>query len=259
MPDDVQPAEGQGADGTDSGLYDLDSVDPEIRDQLTPHLKAIEGNVTKKFQEAAEERKQWQPYEELGLKDMNPEAVKQLLDFAQLAQNPEQFAQWWKTAGEEMDLFEKDELDLEDLEDLDKEKIQELVEKQVSEKLNPIQEKIQTQEQERLAQKAEAEIASKLEGIRKDNPDLPEGAEDMIVRLAYSYADEEADAVAKGFEDYQSLIGQGEKSLFEKKAQQPTPAEGPGAASTSPEKITSFSDPRLTEMATERLRKSLSS
>lgn len=249
----------QGTETADSGYAQyLDSVPPEIREQVEPLFKEFDGNVTKRFQEHAEYRKAWEPYEELGLKDVDPESVRQLLEFAQFAQNPEQFDQWLKAAAEERGLFSNgnEELGLEEVEDLSPEKVQELIAEQVAERLNPIQEKLQAQEQERLEQEASKEITSKLEGIRKDNPNLPEGAEDVIIRLAYSYADEDGDPVAKGFEEYKTLIGQGEKGLFDQKSSQPQPPEGPGAASTSDEKITSFNDPRLKAMAAERMRRS---
>lgn len=264
MADDaVQPADaGQGsAEATDSGLYDLDSVAPEMRDALEPHLKAIEANATKKFQEAADYRKGWAPYEELGIKDVPPETLQGLLGFLQVANDPEQFAEWWKAAGEEQGLFDQvqsqtDDFDFEDVDELSTDKIKELISEAVSENISPLQEKLQAQEQERQQAEANAEITQQLEQIRADNPNLPEGAEDAIVRLAFSYADEDPNPIEKGFADYQSLIGQGEKSLFEKKAGQPAPPEGPGAASTADEKITSFGDPRLKAMAMERMKNS---
>lgn len=248
MADDVQSPDGdQGSDATDSGLYDLDSVAPEIREALEPHLKGIEANAGKKFQEAAEYRKGWAPYEELGVKDVPPETLQGLLGFLNVANDPEQFAEWWKAAGEEQGLFDQqtDDLGLEDVDDLSTDKIQELIAQEISKNISPLQEQLQAQESERQQQEANTEITQQLEQIRADNPDLPEGAEDAIVRLAFSYADEDQNPIEKGFNDYQSLIGQGEKGLFEKKASQPQPPEGPGAASTADEKLTSFGDPRL--------------
>jgi hypothetical protein len=258
MADDVQPADaGQGDATTDSGLYDLDSVAPEIRDAVAPHLKAIEGNVTKKFQEAADYRKQWSPYEEVGIKDVPPETLQELLAFAKMASDPtqsDQFNEWLKTAAEERGLMGEsvDDSDLE-VGEMSPDKIQELIAEKVSEALKPIEERTQQQEQQRLEQEASQEITSQLEQIRKDNPDLPEGAENAIVRLAYSYADEDKDPIGKGFAEYQELIGMGEKGLFAKKAGQPQTPEGPGAADTSPEKISSFGDPRLKQAALAKL------
>lgn len=272
MADDVQsPAGDQGAETTDSGLYDLDSVAPELRDQFVPHLKAIEGNVTKKFQEAAEYKKQWQPYEELGLSDIKPEELQGLLEFAKNANDPEWFANWWKTAGTEQGLFEQaapetDDLGLED--DLSPEKVQELIEKGVAERLSPIEKTLQEQEQARRVEQANEEITAAFSKIEADNASLFEGksaeekeqVQEAINRLAYSYSDDSSlsveEMLTKGLEDYKSFIGQGEKGLFEKKAEQPQAPEGPGAASTSPDKIASFDDPRLKAAGLERLKQS---
>lgn len=273
MSDDVQPAEteGQGDATTDSGLYDLDSVAPELREQIVPHLKAIEGNATKKFQEAAEYRKQWQPFEEIGVNSMDPAELKQLLDFANMAKDPEQFTNWWKAAGDENGLFEKfgsqetDDLDDEEFEDLSEEKIRELVEKQVAEKLSPIEQSLLEKENESKEAQANEEIASVMTKIRSDHADLFEGdekeqqkVEQRIARLAYSYSDDSsltaAEMIQKGFEDYLDMRGQGEKALFAQKSTQPKPPEGAGQADTSPEKIASFDDPRFRQAAEEKLR-----
>ncbi len=269
---DVQSPGGDQGDtaATDSGLYDLDSVAPEVREQLVPHLKAIEGNATKKFQEAAEYRKQWQPYEELGLTDIQPEQLQGLLEFAKNANDPEWFSKWWTDAGKELGLHPddtgSDDLGLEDAEDLSPEKIQELVAEAVSEKLSPIEQTLQEQEQARKVEAANEEIDAALSKIESDNAQLFGGdaeqkqkVQEAINRLAYSYADDSSlsveEMIHKGFDDYKSLIGQGEKGLFDKKVEQPQTPEGPGATSTSPEKIASFDDPRLMAQAKERLKK----
>lgn len=256
MAEEAAAATEGAAEESANGLYDLNEVPEDVREHVVPHLKAMEGGITKKFQEAAEFRKGWEPYEEMGLRDMQPEAVKQLLDFAQMANDPTQFDEWLKSAAEERGLLggngSEDELGLEELESLSPEKVKELVEEQTK----PIQDTLQQQQQAAAVAEAEQGIEAQLEQIRKDNPDLPENAEDAIVKLAYAYADEpNVDPIEKGFEDYQSLIGQGEKGLFEKKAAQPAPAEGAGAPATGDEKITSFSDPRLEARVAEKIRK----
>jgi hypothetical protein len=261
MADEATVAPEQGTEGADSGadLYNLDSVEnPEVRQQLEPHVKAIQSNVEKKFREAADYRKGWQPYEEMGLQDMQPDQLKQLLDFASMANDPTQFDEWLKTAAEERGLLNGvsgDDLDLEDVEEMSPEKIEELVAKQTQ----PIKEALENQSREQAIAGAEEEVQTSLQGIRKDNPDLPENAEDAIEQLAYRYTDEPnmsaSEIIAKGFEDYQNLIGQGEKGLFEQKANQPAPAEGPAAAAMGDEKITSFNDPKLRARVLEKIEK----
>lgn len=77
----VQP-NGQGPDVTETGLYDLSTVPEELRDSVAPILKEIEGNATKKFQQHADFRRQWEPYEELGIHELDPEGLGNLLEFA---------------------------------------------------------------------------------------------------------------------------------------------------------------------------------
>lgn len=272
---DAQPAgdgESQGDATTDSGLYDLDSVAPEVRELLEPHIKAMNGNVEKKFREAADYRKGWAPYEETGIKDLDPDSLKGLLEFAQMANDPEQFSQWWKKAGEEQDLFEKfnpseeDDLDLGLEDDLSPEKVQELIEKQVAERIGPIEQTLQQQEQQSKADTATKEVADAMTAIRRDNAALFEGDEEQqnsveqrIARLAYSYSDESSlspeEMIQKGFEDYKDMIGAGEKGLFQQKANQPKPPEGAGGADTSPEKLSNeWNDPARKAIALQRLK-----
>jgi hypothetical protein len=276
MADDVQsPAGDQGAGTTDSGYAQyLDSVAPEIREQVEPLFKEFDGNVTKKFQEHAEYRKGWAPFEELGVNELDPQQLKGLLDFANLAKNPEQFSQWWKAAGEEMGLFEKFTAETEGdglsgLEDLSKEEIAELIDQKVAEKLGPVEQTVQQEKEDRMAAQANDEVAKAMEAIRSGNSQLFEGededhqgkVEQRIARLAYAYSEDPklspAEMIQKGFEDYQEMIGQskaeGEAGLFAEKANQPKPPEGPGGADMSPEKITSF-DQHFQDAAVAKLK-----
>jgi hypothetical protein len=266
MADDVQPADaGQGADGTDSGYAQyLDSVAPEIREQVEPLFKEFDGNVTKKFQEHAEYRKGWQPYEELGLRDVPPEQLQQLLSFAQMATDEGQFDEWLTNVATERGLLggeeeAGDELGLGLDEDL-MSKLEERLTGKVSELISPLQERFEQQDQQQLVDQTEAEIGGTLDALLAEHKNLPEGAAEGVKSLAYRYAEEPGlsakEVIEKGFSDYLDLIGQGEKALFTKKSDQPSTPEGPGAASTAPEKITSFDDPRLKQQAREILKNS---
>jgi hypothetical protein len=52
-------AEGQGGG---LGLYDLTTVPEHLRPVVEPLLKKVEANVTQRFQEHADFRKQWEPF-----------------------------------------------------------------------------------------------------------------------------------------------------------------------------------------------------
>lgn len=259
MADEPQsPAGDQGPATTDSGYAQyLDSVAPEIREQVEPLFKEFDGNVTKKFQEHAEYRKGWTPYEELGIKDVPPEQLQELLAFAQMANDPQRFDQWLQSQATERGLLQEQRDSDFDLED---NSVEDRLLEKVAELINPLKEQLSEQSQAKLVESAEAEINGVLSSILSDHKDLPESARDAIEALAYRYTDEPGlsgkEVVEKGFADYQSLLGQGEKGLFVKKAQQPGTPEGEGPASTADEKITTFGDPRLKAQARERFKQS---
>lgn len=279
MADDaVQPAdagESQGdATATDSGLYDLDSVAPDVRELLEPHIKAINGNVEKKFRESADYKKQWTPYEELGLTDVPPDEVQGLLEFAKLANDPEQFNQWLTEQGQARGLFdqhqENDDLDLDSLEDESSpEKIEERITQKLTEELSPFKEFMEQVQAEQQRSKAETVVESAFGKAKEQFPEVfageskeQEEATQFIVDIASGRVDDESspqdvdEAVLGATQAYLKAVGMGEKGLFKNKAEQPPTPEGPGAASTSPEKSTSFGDPRLKASAIEIMKNS---
>ena len=256
MPDEATPNGDQPEGGGDAsgGLYDLASVPEDLRPHVEPHLKAIEANITKKLQENAESLKRWEPYEELGIGDINPEALQQLLDFAEMTQDDARFKEWFTETGERMGLLnqeEPDDLDLDLEDDLTPEKIEQLIAKAVSENIEPVKQSLQEREAKEAEQAATQEITETLSKLKAEHGDDIDT--DAILQLAYAYADEDPDnAITRGFEDYQRLVGKGEAGLFAKKVSQPEAPEGPGRASNAPDKITSFDQAKAA--ALDRLR-----
>jgi hypothetical protein len=95
----VQPDGGEGGAGPEANgsneLFDLNSVPEELRQYVDPIVKQIQGNVTQRFQEHADFRKQWEPLSQIeGLQDTPPERLQDLLQFNQIASDPEQFDGW---------------------------------------------------------------------------------------------------------------------------------------------------------------------
>lgn len=250
MAEEAQSESPEAPDQGDSGLHDLSTFSDEIRPQVESLLKEIEGNTTRKFQQASEYKKQWEPYEELGLNEYQPEQIQQLLEFAKIAGDQDAFAEWWKNAGEELGLSAGDDPeDDADLGELSQQEINAMIERSVAEKLAPIQEKETAREQEARISEAEAEIRDQLDKIKADHPNVDE---DMILRLAYTYEDDD-DPISKGFEDYQKLLGQGESGLFEQKVNQPKPSESGGAPASTPPIIDSYD--KAEEFGRERMRR----
>lgn len=244
--------EGQGEEGT-GGLYDLSSVPEDLRQFVEPHLKAMEGNATRRFQQYSEQLNSWKPYEELGIQDVDPGQLQQLLDFAQLAQDEEQFAEWWRGVGERLGLMDEGapEGEIEDDlfgEDLTPERVKELVAEAVAEATQPLTERFTQSEQERAEAEALTGIQAQLQEIREEHGDDIDT--DAILRFAYTYAEDDPDnAIDRGLQDYLKLIGKGEAGLFADKSGQPKPVEGAGSADTSPEPIVSFEDAKKAGIA----------
>ena len=80
---DVQPS-GQGDEvATETGLYDLSTVPEDQRGYVEPILKEIERNTNAKFRQHAADRQTWEPYEALGVTDLDPEGLGALIGFAE--------------------------------------------------------------------------------------------------------------------------------------------------------------------------------
>lgn len=258
---EVQPTpevtdEGQGQES--SGLYDLSSIPEQLRPAVEPAFKQWEANVTKKFQDHAEYRKGWEPYEQLGVNNVDPEQLEQLLAFNELAADPEQFDEWLYNAAQErglLDAMQNEESSESDpygglfgdepSEGLNEEKIQQMI----AEQLGPLQEQAQAQQQQAALQEATDLIQSELDALHKEHGDFPD---EIVCQLAMGYDGPEG--IKQAFKDYQTIVAQAERGVVESKLAEPSVPERGGAADTSAPEIKSWDDAR--EAALTRLRQS---
>jgi hypothetical protein len=95
----VQPEQGQGEGGGGGGApyqeYLERIQDEEARGIAEEGFKSFDANVAKKFSEHASYRKGWAPYEELGLREQDPQVVGWAMQLAQAAQtDPQAFYEW---------------------------------------------------------------------------------------------------------------------------------------------------------------------
>lgn len=243
-------------DATQNELYDLSSVPEEYRGYVSDVVKEIQGNVTKRFQESSEYKKQWEPYESVGITDLEPQQVEQLVQFAQLANDPELFKEWWEEVGDELGFTDSlEEFDDDDDEDFDEDDdedfdIEELIESAVQERIAPLLQQQAQQEQEQLLSEVNQEIESSLEALREEHGEFDE---QVVLKLALAH-DESDDPIADGFKDYLGLISNTERKTIEGKRNAPKPPEGPGTPNTNGESPTDFRS--ATEIAKERMRAS---
>lgn len=250
----AQPGVGDGAaaqqdQGLQGGMpWDLNDVPEELRGYVADQLKRIEGGVTQRFQEAAEFRRQMEPFSPLaeieGLSEVPPEDLAGLVEFHQMAQDPEAFEQWWEQIGNELGLFDGDEGGAEGAEgngDQPPAWAQGLVER-----LDALEGGLNERTQTDAERDALAEIESEMAQVRKDNADLPwdneeAAVEDRILQLAMSYGDD-PEAITKGLADYRAITGAGQAALVEAAEHGPQPALAGGNGNTAPEEVKGFDD-----------------
>lgn len=255
----VQPegggeAAGEGQ-GESSGFYQeyLNQVPEDYRAHVEPYLKNIETNANKRFSEHADYKKQWEPYEELGLTDYEPDSIQELIQFAEVLQNPEQFKEWFLSAGQQTGILDEllgsdgDDEDYEDYDtdddDLDPEAVQQFFDQMLEQKLAPILEKQYESDYQEQVEQAESQIDEQLDSLASQHSvELDEDSRKMICQFAYAYSDQEgADPIAMGFADWAKYTGQIEQGTVERKVNQPPPAEGESRPNTTPQAIKTFS------------------
>lgn len=254
---DVQPTgENPGASqggASQNGLYDLTAVPEHLREAVSPILKDIEGNVTKKLMEAADFRKTWEPYSELGITDVDPEELSELLAFRELAQDPDQFRQWYDQVGSELGFSNQEQgqedLDLgDDFGMVSKSDVEQMVQERLQEALAPFQQQIQEQQFEKAVQTELETIEKELDGLQEEHGDFDR---EKVLRLAAAYGDEK-DAIQRGYQDYMDIVSGAQKNLVSDKLGQPSTPENGGVPNTAPQPVTDFNKAR--QMAKERIR-----
>lgn len=262
-PSPVQPDGQGGEENVASGLYDLEAAPPEHRPFLESELKKIEGNVTKRFQEAKEFRDQWSPYAELGINDIPVERMQELVQFNELTADPEAFDNWLRYmagergilngegAGAETD-EDPDDDDEEgfDLEGLLEERLGALLD----ERLGPLQQGLHQQQQEQAVAQAGEQVEQELNGLaEKHSVQLDDEARQAVFALALPFAEDQPDdAMRLGFERYLQLTGNAQRALVESKVTQPQAAVEGGRPNSAPDEIHGFKDAKAA--ALERMR-----
>jgi hypothetical protein len=253
---EVQPHESveQGQGQESSGLYDLSSIPEPLRPAVEPAFKQWEANVTKKFQEHADYRKTWQPYEQLGLSNVQPEQLQELLSFNELASDPDQFDAWLRHTAQERGLFEQQQQpQSEDPyaglfdEDSQNQLTPESIQQMIAEQIGPLYEQAQAQQEQDAIRSATEAIQSELDSLHEKHGDFPD---EIICQLAMAY--DGPHGIGQAFQDYQNIIAQTERGVVENKLAEPSVPERGGMANTPPPEIKTWEQAR--EAAIARLR-----
>lgn len=244
----------------------LDAV-PQGQEAVEAALKKVEGSVTQRFQEAADFRKQWEPFSELGLADMPVEKVGQALTLSQLLEDPTQvkelvgdpeaFEAWWSALGDQMGFFEEEPGNAGGEQPQAEAEIpawaQQLVDSvgELKQGYDAIQQERQESVQRETAQQAEQRVTEEIQQIVTEHS-LDDEDKQAVLELAHGYAQAgHEDAIARGFQRFQQIRGKSEGDLVRRKTDQPETPETGGQAATAPTAPRSFRDAK--QRAAERL------
>lgn len=234
-PSAVQP-EGQGQPDAQTGLYDLSTVPEEYRSEVERIAKDIDRNANAKFQEHAEYRKSWEPYEKLGVNTVDPEGLSALMEFAQAISDPE-------TARDAIqNLAQALEIDLGAVPDEPGEP--DLVEQLRSEIAELKQQYTGDKEQQELAAlRTQAETAYRAEYAEVEQlngkPFSPE-EKTQLIGLAKRFQLDHDEPIKAAYQLIQSISGSAEAALVKAQPTPPAPAEAGGRASSVVQPVDDF-------------------
>ena len=237
MPDDVQPQEGQGTEGTESP-YDsyLQSVPPEAKEAAEQWFRDTSKGLDAKLQEAAQLRNTLGPYKDVDLSGYDPEDLSQLLAWhQQVTANPDTFKEWLTREAQEAGITPAEEEQLEQAEEsgeLTREQIQQLIQQTAEERLGPVQAQV-TALEEREAVNEESQAIDKAFGeIQNENKlELTKDQRAVILDLGMPLAlDEKGNElpmgdsswVKAGFDRWREIQSAGQRLFVEEKAAQPS-------------------------------------
>lgn len=223
----------------------IQSAPEDLRDAASQLAPVWDKYVQAKFQEAADFRKQYE-----NLDDISPEELQDYQAFKELQADPQKLLEWhnqWDAVlrAQHPELFADD---AEYPYEPDETPRADPRYNQLEQQLQAQQDWIAGQEAERMQREASDYVAGELEKIKTDAPYLTDQDLDDICALANRYVPDNPneappeDLLQRGFKDFQALVGRTERSLFDKKTDQPTPAQRGGRPDTSVKAVTDFDE-----------------
>jgi hypothetical protein len=247
--DAVRPDEGEGGGGEGNPLYAeyLDRIPEESRGVAEEAFKAFDANTTKRFQEAAEYKQQWQPYEEAGINSIDPELAKWAVQFANSLDNPDAIHEWFRDVyapqygidlnpqqQQQQDQFAGGEFEYED----PTAKLQQQIE-QLQQQIEGHTSWQQQQEQQAAVAEAHKFIQGQMDEIASKNPaEFDDTAREYVEVFAGRYIDSDPrNAVPKAWKDYQALRNTLSKQALQEKVDQGTGAESGGVPDGAPDEV----------------------
>lgn len=275
----AQPQEGQDGGGGGNPAYAeyLERItDDDARGVAEEAFKAWDANYQRTSQEAADYRKTWEPYEQLGVSQVDPEALQWSIQLGQLAQDPQAFQEWFQNQyaqangltpqeAQQQQQYGQEDGGFYDPAQQQQQQFEQLLQEKlgpVSQQLEQFQQWQQQLEDGAREQQIKDQIDHEIQALQSQHADsIPEKIReqfpDLIERFAMKYAEPGSDpkqVIAKAWGDMQTFMNAADMAALQSKAGAPGPAEGGGVPDVNPEKFKSIMDPRVQEQAKEFLR-----
>jgi DNA-binding transcriptional MerR regulator len=235
MADDVQPAEGQGDEGSGSP-YDsyLQSVPEEAKEAAEKWFSDTSKGLDAKLQEAAELKKTWGPYQQVdALSQYPPEQLSELLAWhQQVTSSDEAFQAWLSQAAEEAGFTKAEAQELEDAEatgELSQEKIEQLIQERATQQLQPLEQRLSQFEERQQIDATETQIRDDLSALEAEHKvGFSDEQKAMILDLGINY-EGDGSWVKHGFERFQQITSEGQRAFVAEKTGQPGAGLSAGA------------------------------
>jgi hypothetical protein len=254
--DYAQPSEGQGEAGGDAPYAEyLNRIPEEARSEAEAAFKQWDSDTTRKFQDAAEYRRGWEPFEQLGVNQRDPAEIEWALQFVDALQNPTTIKDWYSQYAQEHGIApEEPGADPEYVDP----SMQSAFERMLQSQLGPVASQLaemsqwrETQDQQYREAQAMAQIRSELDDLQsKHGADFNEA---MVEKLLPQYIESDPQhAVQRAWDDWQAIRNQIETDAISGKANQPAGAVSGGTADGSPPEIHTLKDAAAAAM--EQLR-----
>lgn len=239
-------------DGGGTTPWDKWITENEIPDIARPYVerafKHNEALVTPRFQEAAEYRKSWEPYENIiNREQWQPEDLQHGLAILEALEDDGRRDDILRAMIDHfgVELGDGDELDLDDDEDPDPVSAFEEV---LDQRLSPLQEFIEKQQRAEQEKQAQDYIESSLASVSKDlGRDLSEQESTQLLQQAHVLAQAgEKDPIGKAWEAVKAQRISIEEGAFQAKRNEPgKPESGPSRPPLNPPKRGSTDEEKL--------------
>ena len=236
------PEGGQGAAESTNPIYAeyLDRIeDPTARGIAEEGFKAFDASAAKKFNEAASYRRGWEPYEQLGLRDQDPQVVAWAMQLAQAAQSdPQQFYNWVNgDYASQYGLGQQQQMeDYGGFEDPNAQLVQRI--EQLEGMLQGVDGRFQQQAEQQAQQEALRMIEGQISQIEKEAGDaFDRQALEMVLPHFTETAqtrEELEQAVPRAWEALQGLLNKREQQAFSGKLNAGRAPEASGMPDVSP-------------------------